>query len=254
MAIVVQFIKEYAQWVYGVCALIALWYLRASLLARRDRRYAVFSLEREAALNRTYGAWTVAIVLLVVIGAIYFLSTVVSDAVAPLVEAENTPTPPAQQVVQVTPQPTLPLPEALLETPRPTPTPTRAATPRPRPTQAQPTVPAPAAAAPAVQSPSCPDPRAIITAPGINQRVSGMVPIMGTAASDKFQYYKLEFGAGINPGVWSYFAGGEKSVRGGQLGTLNSGSLAPGPYTIRVVVVDTTGNYAPPCQTVVIIN
>jgi hypothetical protein len=251
MAIVVQFIKEYAQWVYGVCALIALWYLRASLLARRDRRYAVFSLEREAALNRTYGAWTVAIVLLVVIGAIYFLSTVVSDAVAPLVEAASTPTPPAQQVVQVTPQPTLPLPETVvLEKP----TPTRAPTPRPKPTQAQPTVPAPTAAAPALQAPSCPDPRAIITAPGINQRVSGMVPIIGTAASDKFQYYKLEFGAGINPGVWSYFAGGEKPVRGGQIGTLNSGLLAPGPYTIRVVVVDTTGNYAPPCQTVVIIN
>ena len=250
MAIVVQFIKEYAPWVYGVCALIALWYLRASLLARRDRRYAVFSLEREAALNRTYGAWTVAVVLLVVIGSVYLLSTVVSDAVAPLVEVVNTPTPP-QQVVQVTPQPTLPLPETVLETP----TPTRAPTPRPKPTVVQPTAPAATKAAPAVQAaPSCPDPRAIITGPGINQRVSGMVPIMGTAASDKFQYYKLEFGAGINPGVWSYFAGGEKPVQGGQLGTLNSGALAPGPYTIRVVVVDTTGNYAPPCQTVVIIN
>jgi hypothetical protein len=253
MAIVVQFIKEYAPWVYGVCALIALWYLRASMLARRDRRYAVFGLEREAALNRTYGAWTMAIVLLVVIGTVYFLSTVVSDAVAPLVQAENTPTPPAQQVVvQVTPQPTLPLPEATLVTP----TPTRGApTPRPKPTVvAQSTMPAPTAAAPAVQAPGCPDPRAIITAPGINQRVSGMVAIIGTAASDKFQYYKLEFGAGINPGVWSYFAGGEKAVRGGQLGTLNSGALAPGPYTVRVVVVDSTGNYAPPCQTVVIIN
>ncbi len=250
MAIVVQFIKEYAPWVYGMCALIALWYLRASLLARRDRRYAVFSLEREAALNRTYGAWTVAVVLLVVIGAVYFLSTVVSDAVAPLVEAENTPTPAPKQVVQVTPQPTLPLPEAVLETP----TPTRAPTPRPVPTVVQPTRPAATAAAPAVQAPACPDPGAIITSPGINQQVSGMVPIMGTAANDKFQYYKLEFGAGTNPGVWSYFAGGEKPVRGGQLGTLNSGALAPGPYTIRVVVVDVTGNYAPPCQTVVIIN
>jgi hypothetical protein len=252
MAIVVQFIKEYAPWVYGICALIALWYVRASLLARRDRRYAVFSLEREAALNRTFGAWTVAIVLLVVMGAVYFLSTVVSDAVAPLVEVANTPTPPPQQVVQVTPQPTLPLPEASLETP----TPTRAPTPLPRPTQALPTAPAAtvAAAAPAVQAPGCPDPRAIITSPGINQRASGMVAILGTAASDKFQYYKLELGAGINPGVWSYFAGGEKPVRGGQLGTLNSGALAPGPYTIRVVVVDVTGNYAPPCQTVVIIN
>ena len=251
MAIVVQFIKEYAPWVYGVCALIALWYLRAALLARRDRRYAVFALEREAALNRTYGAWTVAIVLLVVMGSVYVLSTVVSDAVAPLVEALNTPTPPPQQAVQVTPQPTLTLPVTSLDTP----TPTRVPTPRPRPTaQMPPTVLAPTAAAPAVQEPGCPDPRAMITSPGLNQRISGMVPIMGTAFSDKFQYYKLEFGAGANPAVWSYFAGGEKPVRGGQLGTLNSGALAPGPYTIRVIVVDNTGNYAPPCQTVAIIN
>jgi hypothetical protein len=86
MAIIVDFIKNYSPWVYGACALVALWYLRVAFVARRDRRHAVFTLEREAAMNRIYGAWTVAIGLLVVMGLVYLLSTVVSDAVAPLVQ------------------------------------------------------------------------------------------------------------------------------------------------------------------------
>jgi hypothetical protein len=249
MAIVVQFIKDYAPWVYGVCALVALWYLRAAILARRDRRYAVFALEREAALNHTYGAWTVAFVLLLIMGSVYFLSTVVSDAVRPLVEAVSTPTPVPQQAAKATAVATLPLPEASMDTPAPT----RVPTPRPRPTQPLPTQPA-ATAAPLVQAPGCPDPHAIISSPSINQHVSGMVPIVGTALVDNFKYYKLEFGTSENPGVWSYFAGGERPVQSGLLGTLNSGALAPGTYTIRVVVVDVTGNYPPPCQTVITTN
>ena len=84
MAVVITLIKEYAPWIYGACALVALWYLRVAFSARHERRYAVFSLEREAAMNRTYGAWTVAIALLVVMGLVYLTSTVVMEAVRPL--------------------------------------------------------------------------------------------------------------------------------------------------------------------------
>jgi hypothetical protein len=255
MAIVVEFIKSYAPWIYGVCAFIALWYLRVVILARRERRYAAFSLEREAALNRTYGAWSMAVVLLSVMGLVYFLSTVVSDAVRPLVEVEimESPTPPSPPpaIVQAGDIPTLPVPE-----PSPTPAPTaKPPTPQPEPTRtpSSPTPP-PATAAPVVQAPRCPDARSIISSPGLNATVSGMVPIMGTAVHEQFQYYKLEFGAGANPAVWSYFAGGERPVQGGHLGTLNGGALAPGTYSIRVVVVDLTGNFPNPCQTVVNIN
>ena len=54
MAIVVNFIKEYAAWAYGACALVALWYLRVVLLARRERRTSVFNLERETACEGKY--------------------------------------------------------------------------------------------------------------------------------------------------------------------------------------------------------
>jgi hypothetical protein len=35
------------------------------------------------------------------------------------------------------------------------------------------------------------------------------------------------------------------------LETFNAGAYTPGQYTLRLVVVDQTGNYPPPCQVVV---
>jgi hypothetical protein len=247
MAIVVDFIKNYSPWIYGACALVALWYLRVAFVARRERRHSVFTLEREAAMNRTYGAWTVAIALLIVLGLVYVLSTVVFDAVEPLVQEAKQPSTPQVVVMgDLTPSPTLPVPEV---------TPTQAPTSRPRPTsRPQPTpVPAPTAEKPAVQAPRCPDPRAVITAPGLNAEVSGLVPVFGTADHENFEYYKLEYGIGPDPSNWSYFDGGENPVHDGRLGTLNAGALPPGSYAIRVVVVDMTGNFPAPCETVIVI-
>lgn len=244
MTVVISLIREYAPWIYGVCALVALWYLRVAILARQERRYAVFALERETALNRTYGAWTVAIALAVVMGVVYLTSTIVSEAVKPIAEEPSPPTPIV--VTPSRPSPTLPVPEI---------TPTDTPTPRPRPTlRPQPTIGPTATSAPLVQSPACGDPRAVITAPGVNAVVTGMTPVFGTAVHERFQYYKLEYGAGAAPTVWSYFDGGDRPVQGGRLGTLNADALAPGTYAIRVIVVDKTGNFIdPPCQTIVVV-
>ena len=127
MAIVIDFVRRLAPWVYGACVLMALWYLRVVILARRERRYAVFKLERETALNRVYSAWLAAIVIIMVMGVTYVLSTTVSDAVQPLItEGQPTPTPTGAALVGAADiTPTLPLPET---------TPTSTATRRPRPT------------------------------------------------------------------------------------------------------------------------
>ena len=196
-------------------------------------------------MNRTYGAWTVAIALLVVMGLVYLTSTVVLEAVqAADQRSSSTPTP-----IVVTPsRPDTRRPCRCLKRRRPM----CRHRGRGRPCAAAPTRcrrPPP----PAVQGPRCADPRAVISSPGINAAVSGMVPIVGTAAHPQFQYYKLEYGAGPTPSVWSYFDGGDRAVQGGRLGTLNASALAPGTYAIRVVVVDKTGNFVEPCQTVVVI-
>jgi hypothetical protein len=252
MAIIVDFISQYAPWVYGTCALVALWYLRVVILARRERRYAVFTLERETALNRVYHTWGVAFALMLVMGAVYLLSTVVAEAVRPLVEA-NEPTPMPTMILSAvmdTPGPTPTLPEVQISaTPTETPQPARP-TERPQPTA---TIPPQNTPTPALQHPSCPDGRSVITSPAVGAQVNGMVAVSGSATHENFQFYKLEYGAGTNPAVWSYFDGGDRPVQGGRLGALNAGALAPGTYSIRVVVVDASGNFPAPCQTTIVI-
>lgn len=249
MAVVIDVIREFSPWIYGACAVVALWYLRVVLVARHDRRYAVFSLEREQALNRVFGAWGAAFGIMIVMGGVYALSTVVFKAVEPQLIADR-PTPTAVFVgVDGTPSatPTLPEPETMT-----TPTATaRPARPTARPTRtpvAEPPTAAPPTQ-PAVQRPNCPTGQAVITQPGVGQSFTGPVTVFGTATQDNFDYYKLEYGAGANPNVWSYFDGGEAPVVNGPLGTLNV--LPPGTYSIRIVVVDNSGNYPTPCQTTI---
>ncbi len=98
------------------------------------------------------------------------------------------------------------------------------------------------------------EPRSMITSPGPNAHVWGAVTITGSATHANFAYYKLEVGAGSNPNTWSWFAGGQSQVSYGTLGVLNTGILpCGGTYTIRLVVVDTTGNYPTPSQVTIVV-
>jgi len=105
---------------------------------------------------------------------------------------------------------------------------------------------------PVVQAPACPDGRALIFQPGVNQVVSGFVPVIGSATHDQFDYYKLEFAPGANAeGGFVYFDGTAVQISGGVLGNFNSPGVPNGVYTIRLIVVDTTGNFPPPCSVTV---
>jgi hypothetical protein len=87
--------------------------------------------------------------------------------------------------------------------------------------------------------------------PGVNQVVRGNMPIRGSANITNFQYYKVEIGPGTNPKDQQWTVIGQlhnAPLGGGVLETLNSGAYAPGTYTLRLVVVDQTGNYPPPCR------
>ena len=236
MAILVQLIADYAPWIYGACALVALRYLWIVYQARRERREAVFSLERETAFNRIYNAYIVAFVLLAIMGVVYFISTYLTEAVEPLVEQVMTPTPSVLLLPTPTPTPQPP-------TPTPTTTPTR----RPRPTRRPPPE-TPTPATPPVVPPACPDPRAQLIEPGVNAIVNGPVTVVGTANVENFQYYKLEFGPGTNPQQWSFVLSREQPVVNSTLGVWDSNTVPSGIYTLRLVVVDQTGNYPEPCQ------
>jgi len=240
MGFLIQYVADFAPWIYLVCGGTALIQLYRAWQVRVERRQAVFSLEREKAMGDLYKIFLTAVVLLVVMGSTYFVSTTLADAVEAVVSETLDPTAPVLSVPTLT---ATPLPA--------TPTPT--VTPSPPPVQVQ--APEPAVViqptdtpVPTVTQPVCPDARAVILSPGSGQTVSGMVSIQGTAVHEDFWYYKLEFAPGDgSSGNFAWFDGGENQVRAGYLGSFNSSAVANGTYTIRVVSVDSSGNFPPPC-------
>ncbi|HXH21047.1 MAG TPA: transglycosylase domain-containing protein [Dehalococcoidia bacterium] len=98
------------------------------------------------------------------------------------------------------------------------------------------TAPTPAPAAPPAGSRGG-EPGANISSPGGGE-VRGVVAIFGTAASERMQFYRLEFGRGASPEAWSSIGQWSQPVSGGQLAAWNTMALEPGVYTLRLVVQD----------------
>ncbi len=242
---VLAILADYQWAIYGVLGIILLFFLRRALLARRDGARSLFKLEQEQARTRYSRSVAISAVIFLLMAAVFVVSNPVLPA--PSTTPEPTPTETSGPLAASTLTPTPPPP-----TLTPTATPTRARPTRP----VLPTTPAEAdaTATPVVSVPSCPNPNVRITSPGVNQVVQGNVPIRGTANAADFQYYKVEVGSGSNPreGEWTVVGRLHDSpVSGGVLETFNSGAYPPGTYTLRLVVVDQTGNYPEPCRVTV---
>jgi hypothetical protein len=121
----------------------------------------------------------------------------------------------------------------------------------------------PATAAPNARD--CSGGNAAILSPQSGATVFGIVQVEGTASlGGEFLYYKLEV-APNGTEAWGNLVGeARQQVVNGQLGVWDSASVPDGAYTIRLRVVDPTGNYceahitniivqnaAPPTPTVV---
>lgn len=256
MGVVFQIIAAYAPYIYLVCGLVALYQLYRVWLVRGERRQAVFSLEREKAIRDLGSIFTVAMVLLVVMGITYFASSTLPKAAEPgAILATPEPTLPSEFVLVITPT-TTPLPATPSATPTATVTPT-AAPPTPEPAAATqtaaalpPPTPTPEEAPPPQgAAPACPDQRAIIASPGNGAVVNGVFTLTGTATHEQFSYYKVEFAPGANAeGGFTYLADGRSPVFNGALASVDTRGLGNGPWTFQLTVVDQTGNFPPPCR------
>lgn len=89
-------------------------------------------------------------------------------------------------------------------------------------------------------------PTATLTAPAPNQNVRRMVSVTGTAdaaVSGGFANYALVFAPGdTTTNAASVGAIGTSAVHAGTLGTWDTSSLVPGPYTLVLTVTDLAGN------------
>ncbi len=234
-------IDQYALWLYGAAAVGLLLCIRAIWVARRDKKQSIFKLERELAISRESRAFSIAALLIGVIVAVsgfkFYLAPNI-DLTPPTATPSPTSflfeTPPTREVPTETP--TAPPPT---RTPRPTARPT------------QPSAPPTATAPPAV---ACANPGACITSPVAGQRVSGAVPVRGTANIAQFQFYKVEYGLGEDPQQWHSLSDiHRQAVADGLLDTWNATGFPPGVYKLRLTVVDVTGNWTTPHEVRVII-
>ena len=242
---VAQLVADYQWWIYGVLGLVLIFFLRRAMMARREIARSTFKLEREQAQSRYNRSVTVSAVILLAAIAAFVVSNPLLPT--PRVTPEPTPTVTTGPLAKATLTPT-PLPPTITPTPKPSPTPLV------RPTIVSPTPEIMATNTPEVRPPSCPNPNARITSPGINQIVKGNVAIHGTASGDNFQYYKIEVGQGRDPNAWTVVGDLHYThVDRGQLETFSNKTYGAGTYTLRLVVVDKTGNYPEPCRVTVIV-
>lgn len=84
-----------------------------------------------------------------------------------------------------------------------------------------------------------------IASPGENSVVRGIVPIVGSAVDVQFWKYEVHFAPYPNPlQQWTAIGGVHESpVTDGLLETWNTTVVPDGSYSIRLRVVDKTGNY-----------
>ena len=244
---VLAILAEYQWLIYAILGIVLLFFLRRALLARREGARSLFKLEQEQARTRYSRSVTISAIILLLIAAVFILSNPVLPGPTPTLDPTPTETSGPLVAATLTPTP-----------PPATMTPTATATPL-RPTRAVRPTDTPSAdvtETPVVSVPSCPNPNVRITSPGVNQIVQGNIPVRGTANIADFQYYKVEVGPGSNPKDHEWTVVGtlhENPVSGGVLETFNGGAYPAGTYTLRLVVVDQTGNYPQPCRVTVII-
>jgi len=259
MVVFIRSISDNWLWLAALLALLSLWFFRQAVLARREWRHAIFGLEREQARRRTFRDLRLGLFMLLLIAGL----NLANEHLVPLLpEPEDrrvdagavtvatiTPTPTAtpwiSQPAQIDSASAPAATATPTSAPSPTITPTVDATPAPTAT------PAPQMAAIS----GCGHPGVSISSPVAGSTVSGTVTINGVASIEGFQFYKVEIGQGDNPAAYSVLSDVRlEAVNGGTLETWNTGPYPAGPYWLRLVVVDQTGNFPQPCSVRVVVS
>jgi len=114
MTILVQWLIEHTWALYAVCAIGFIIYMMRALAAQRERRLALFTLERETATARIIKAWTMAFVFVAIGATIFASTTFILPSLSIYNPGASLPTPTLSAGVQIltpgitpTPSPTL---------------------------------------------------------------------------------------------------------------------------------------------------
>lgn len=250
-------IDRYDWIIYIVCVAGALIYLNWALAARREQRQSIFSLEREEKASEMQRAFLLFLVFVAILGTTAYVNFWVlggsagGPSIGPTLSLGPTLTP-SPVIGQAFPTSTPTAEPTATPEPMVPPTAPPAPTAAPVPPTATPPPPSPTFAVPPTAPPAnCPNSGVRITSPGNGQQVSGTVNVVGTASIENFQFYKVEYNDGNGFAVIGDVV--RQPVTGGLLATWNAVGFPGGTYTLRLTVVDVTGNYPPPCDVTVVI-
>jgi penicillin-binding protein 1C len=84
----------------------------------------------------------------------------------------------------------------------------------------------------------------VIIDPSLGGHIKGVVGIRGNARSGDFNFYRLEFGEGLNPSAWSQIGGDHHNqVDNDVLEYWDVRGLKDGLYTLQLTVVDHSQNF-----------
>jgi hypothetical protein len=217
MGFVYRSLANYEALIYIALAIWGLFVFRSLYRTWREWRDSVFSLEREFALRRLGRITAIALLILGLIFAEFFIATFVAPSL------------PASDILTT---PTL----DLLAAPPGTLSPADA-------TQA---VLLPGTqSAPSGMSGCVPD-QIMITSPQPGATVNGSIGIIGTASVPNFGFYKYEI-APIGTQSWATISAGREAKQNEELGAWNTASLTNGEYFLRLVVTDNEGVSLEPC-------
>jgi hypothetical protein len=246
VSFLLNLINQHFIWLYAACLLIILFYARSYSLAHKERENTIFTIEKEVAAHKEGQAMSGIGIML----GIAVVITVLRFYLVPSLDLTA--------IAGPTPTFTLPLPTRMVILPTATPTLTPAvptATLRPSPTPPQTQTAFPVTITPvAPPAPACGDANVRITAPGVNLVAAGRVVIQGTANHARFQFYKVEYALGEQPGPWNVIHDIHRApVVNGWLEELDVSNLPNGPCWIQLTVVDQSGNFPSPCRVRILI-
>jgi hypothetical protein len=217
MGSVYRSLANYEALIYIVLAIWGLFVFRSMYRTWLEWRNSVFSLEREFALRRLGRITAVALLILGLVFAEFFIATFV----APSLPASDILTTPTLDLLAAPPG-TLSTADA---------------------TQAALLLGSPAA--PSGMSGCVPD-QIMITSPQPGATVNGSIEIIGTANVPNFGFYKYEI-APIGTEDWATLSADRNPKQNISLGTWNTASLTNGEYFLRLVITDNEGVSLEPC-------
>ncbi len=213
MGPVYRTLATYEPLIYIVLAIGALFASRRMWRSWREWRDSVYGLEREFALRRLVQASGLALLVLVLVFAEFFIATFI----APSLPASDIMVTPTLNLL-VTPDATV-----SLDT----------------------TAPALTQAVPNGMS-GCIADKIMITAPAPGDNVSGTISIKGTADIPDFGFYKYEVSA-MGSQNWATIAASRNPAKDEELGKWNTASVPNGDYFLRLVITDNVGASLDPC-------